>query len=158
LVELEAGAVQRFDRGVVHPRLLPEELLAPGGLLLRLGEPARQPLERGVALRRGTLLGLIDQLRQPPAPFVEAVEQGLEATEAEARRRLTKLVAQAKERASAERDASLKRLTRWLSQTKAKPAQSEKVLQEESRIHDAAIAALDGARLELDQSALVQLL
>jgi ATP-dependent helicase HepA len=94
----------------------------------------------------------------PPAPFVEAVEQGLEATEAEARRRLTKLVAQAKERASAERDASLKRLTRWLSQTKAKPAQREKVLQEESRIHDAAIAALDGARLELDQSALVQLL
>jgi hypothetical protein len=94
----------------------------------------------------------------PPATFVEAVEQGLEAAEAEARRRLAKLVAQAKERASAERDASLKRLTRWLSQTKAKPAQREKVLQEEARVHDAAMEALDGARLELDQSALVQLL
>ena len=94
----------------------------------------------------------------PPAPFVEAVEQGLEAAEAEARRRLAKLVAQAKERAKAERDASLKRLTRWLSQTKAKPAQREKVLQEEARVHDAAMDALDGARLELDQSALVQLL
>jgi len=94
----------------------------------------------------------------PPAPFVEAVEQGLEAAEAEARRRLARLVAQAKDRASAERDASLKRLSRWLAQTKAKPAQREKVLQEESRIHDAAIAALDGARLDLDQSALVQLL
>ncbi len=94
----------------------------------------------------------------PPAPFVEAVEQGLEEAEAEARRRLARLVAQAKDRASAERDASLKRLSRWLAQTKAKPAQREKVLQEESRIHDAAIAALDGARLDLDQSALVQLL
>jgi ATP-dependent helicase HepA len=94
----------------------------------------------------------------PPAPFVAAVEQGLAAAEAEARRRLAKLVADAKQRAAAERDASLARLSRWLSQTKAEPSQRDKILQEESRIHDAAISALDGARLELDQSALVQLL
>src|SRR6266478_2794864 len=85
----------------------------------------------------------------PPATFVAAVEQGLEAAEAEARRRLSKLVAQAKDRAAAERDASLERLARWLAQSKAKPAQREKILQDERRIHDAAIAALDGARLEL---------
>jgi ATP-dependent helicase HepA len=94
----------------------------------------------------------------PPAPFVAAVEQGLEAAEAEARRRLARLVAQAKESAAAERDSSLKRLSRWLSQSKASPAQREKILQEEARVHDAAMEALDGARLELDQSALVQLL
>jgi ATP-dependent helicase HepA len=94
----------------------------------------------------------------PPAPFVAAVEQGLAAAEAEAGRRLAKLVADAKLRAAAEREASLARLARWLSQTRAKPAQREKILQEEARVHDAAIAALDGARLELDQSALVQLL
>src|SRR6266849_4345558 len=94
----------------------------------------------------------------PPATFVAAVEQGLEAAEVEARRRLSKLVAQAKDRAAAEREASLERLARWLAQSKAKPAQREKILQDERRIHDAAIAALDGARLELDQSALIQLL
>jgi len=94
----------------------------------------------------------------PPAPFVAAVEQGLEAAEAEARRRLARLVAQAKESAAAERDSSLKRLSRWLSQGKASPAQREKILQEEARVHNAAMEALDGARLELDQSALVQLL
>jgi ATP-dependent helicase HepA len=94
----------------------------------------------------------------PPAPFVAAVEQGLEAAEAEARRRLARLVAQAKESAAAERDSSLKRLSRWLSQGKASPSQREKILQEEARVHDAAMEALDGARLELDQSALVQLL
>jgi len=94
----------------------------------------------------------------PPATFVAAVEQGLEAAEAEARRRLSKLVAQAKDRAAAERDASLERLSRWLAQSKAKAPQREQILQDERRIHDAAIAALDGARLELDQSALVQLL
>jgi len=94
----------------------------------------------------------------PPATFVEAVEQGLEAAETEAGRRLSKLVDQAKDRAAAERDASLERLTRWLLQSKAKPAQREKILEEEARFHDAAIAALDGATLELDQVALVQLL
>ena len=94
----------------------------------------------------------------PPAPFAAAVEEGLEAAEAEARRRLARLVAEAKERAAAERDASLERLSRWLLQGKAKPAQREKILQEEARVHDAAMEALDGARLELDQSALVQLL
>ena len=85
-------------------------------------------------------------------------QQVLQVTEAEARRRLTQLVAQAKEGAEGERDAALTRLRRWLSQTKAKPAQREKILEEEARFHDAAIAALDGATLELDQVALVQLL
>jgi len=89
---------------------------------------------------------------------VAAVEQGLEAAEAEAHRRLVKLLAQVKERASAEREASLQRLSRWLAQSKAKPAQRERVLEEEARVHDATMAALDGARLELDQCALVQLL
>jgi hypothetical protein len=93
----------------------------------------------------------------PPAAFVAAVERGLELAEQQARRRLAELVAQAKERARAERDSSLKRLQRWLSQTKAKPAQRERVLDEEARFHDAALAALDGAKLELDQAALVQL-
>src|SRR5712671_2728150 len=94
----------------------------------------------------------------PPAPFAAAVEQGLDAAEAEARRRLARLVADAKSRAAAERDASLQRLSRWLAQGKASPSQREKILQEEARVHDAAMEALDGARLELDQSALVQLL
>src|SRR5262249_51143308 len=78
----------------------------------------------------------------PPATFVEAVELGLEAAEAEANRRLSKLLEQAKHRAAAERDASVERLARWLLQSKAKPTQREKILQEERRIHDAAISAL----------------
>ena len=75
-----------------------------------------------------------------------------------ARRRLAELIAQAKERAKSERDSSLKRLQRWLSQTKAKGAERERILEEEAHFHDAAISALEGARLELDQLALVQLL
>ncbi|HWE25574.1 MAG TPA: hypothetical protein VG496_16680, partial [Myxococcales bacterium] len=94
----------------------------------------------------------------PPAAFVSAVEKGLEAAEADARRRLGQLVAEAKERAAAERDASLARLRRWLSQTKAKAGQREKILEQEAQFHDAAIAALSGAGIELDQVALVQLL
>ena len=123
---------------------------------------------RGGARASEELAAQLDSARQveavpapeggPPAAFVSAMEKGLEVAEADARRRLVQLVAQAKDRAEAERDASLKRLRRWLSQTKAKPAQREKILAEEARIHDGAIAALDGAGLELDQVALVQLL
>jgi ATP-dependent helicase HepA len=123
---------------------------------------------RGGARASEDLSAQLDSARQievvpapeggPPATFVSAVEQGLQVAEAEGRRRLKQLVSEAKERAEGERDAALERLRRWLSQTKAKPAQREKILEEEARFHDAAIAALDGASLELDQVALVQLL
>jgi hypothetical protein len=93
----------------------------------------------------------------PPPAFIAAVERALEVALEQASRRLADLVAQAKERARDERDSSLKRLQRWLSQTKAKAAQRERILGEEARFHDAALAALDGAQLELDQAALVQL-
>jgi ATP-dependent helicase HepA len=93
----------------------------------------------------------------PPAAFVAAVELGLAAAEAEAERRLSQLVAQARERAAAERDSALRRLSRWLAQSGAKAAERDRLLQEEARQHDAVVAALEGARLELDQTALVQL-
>src|SRR5947209_7101593 len=64
----------------------------------------------------------------PPATFVSAMEQGLVAAEADARQRLADLLGAAKERARAEREASLERLRRWLSQSKAKPSQREKIL------------------------------
>jgi ATP-dependent helicase HepA len=94
----------------------------------------------------------------PPGAFVAAVEQGLRAAEAEAQRRLSRLVAQAKERAAADGASSIERLSRWLDQSGAKATQRERILQNEAKVHDATIAALDGARLELDQAALVQLL
>jgi ATP-dependent helicase HepA len=94
----------------------------------------------------------------PPAAFIAAVERGLDVALERARRRLAELIAQAKERARSERDSSLKRLQRWLSQTNAKAAQREIILEEEAHFHDAAISALEGARLELDQLSLVQLL
>ena len=122
---------------------------------------------RGGARSSEDLAAQLDSARQieavpapeggPPPAFGTAVEQGLEAAEAEARRRLAQLVADAKERAEAERESSLRRLRRWLSQGKVKAAQREKVLDEEARLHDAAVAALDGAGLELDQVSLVQL-
>ena len=123
---------------------------------------------RGGARSSENLAAELDSARQiepvpapesgPPATFATAVEQGLSAAEADARRRLGQLVAQAKERVAAERAASLKRLARWLAQGKVKAAQREKIVAEEARLHDAAIAALDGAGLELDQVALVQLI
>ena len=47
---------------------------------------------------------------------------------------------------------------RFLAQSRVSAAKSEKILAEEAAIYDAVADALDGARLELDQIALVQLL
>ena len=123
---------------------------------------------RGGALVSDELAAQLDSARTieavpapeggPPAAFVAAVEQGLAAAEAEAQKRLTRLVAQAKERAASERDASLKRLNRWLLQSRAKAAERDRILRQEAQLHDSALAALDGARLELDQAALIQLI
>ena len=93
----------------------------------------------------------------PPAAFVQAVELALRTAEAEAQLRLVRLVAQAKEGVAAEKQAAHQRLRRWLSQSKVKAAEAERVLSAEAAIYDAVAGALDGARLELDQSALVQL-
>jgi ATP-dependent helicase HepA len=94
----------------------------------------------------------------PPAMFVQAVELGLQHAEAEAQRQLARLVAQARERVEAEKAASRRRLARWLSQSRVPAAKAEKILAEDGRVYDEAAAALQGARLSLDQAALVQLL
>jgi hypothetical protein len=94
----------------------------------------------------------------PPAPFVAAVEAGLRAAEAEAQKRLARLVAQAKERVAQDRAAAQKRLGRFLAQSRSPAGVREKLLAAEGRLYDQILDALDGARLELDQSALVQLL
>jgi ATP-dependent helicase HepA len=93
----------------------------------------------------------------PPAAFVQAVELALRTAEEEAQKRLARLVAQAKERVAEERDSAHKRLRRWLLQSKVKAPDADRVLAAEAKIYDAVADALDGARLELDQSALVQL-
>lgn len=93
----------------------------------------------------------------PPAAFVQAVELGLAAAEAEARSRLQKLVQAARERVAEERESALRRLSRWLSQSKARPADAGKALAAEGKVFDEAAAALLEARIELDQAALVQL-
>jgi RNase P protein component len=93
----------------------------------------------------------------PPAAFVQAVELALRTAEEEAQRRLARLVAQAKERVAEERNSAQKRLRRWLLQSKVKAPEADRVLSAEAKIYDAVADALDGARLELDQSALVQL-
>ena len=56
-----------------------------------------------------------------------------------------------------ERTASLKRLARFLGQSGVKEAEKERVLDEETALYEQVLGALDGARLELDQAALVQL-
>jgi ATP-dependent helicase HepA len=94
----------------------------------------------------------------PPASFVTAVETALRAAEAEARKRLARLIDQAQQAAQAEKDASLRRLARWLSQSKAKPAEKQRALDAESALHDQVAEALAAAHLELDQAAIVQLL
>ncbi len=94
----------------------------------------------------------------PPAPFIAAVELALRHAEADAQHRLERLIAQAKERVTAEKHASHKRLARWLAQSKVAKAKATALLEEDGKVFDSAAAALDGARLELDQAALVQLL
>ena len=93
----------------------------------------------------------------PPAAFVQAVELALAAAEGEAKQRLGRLVREAKERLAQEKAAAQKRLSRWLAQSGVPEGKQAEVLEEEGRLHDAAAAALDGVRLELDQAALVQL-
>jgi len=93
----------------------------------------------------------------PPPAFVAAIERGLARAEAEAQKRLARLVAEAKERLAKEAAASRRRLERWLSQGGAKAKERERILAEEAALHDAARGALDGARLELDQAAVAQL-
>ncbi len=81
----------------------------------------------------------------------------LRAAQEEAQVRLDRLVSQAKERVAEEKESAQKRLRRWLAQSRVKTAEADKVLAAEAKIYDAVADALDGARLELDQSALVQL-
>ena len=94
----------------------------------------------------------------PPGAFVQAVELGLRAAEAEAQKRLVQIVSAAKERVQVDRDLAQRRLLRWLLQSKVPAARREELLDDEARLYDQTAAALDGARLELDQAALVQLL
>jgi len=93
----------------------------------------------------------------PPATFVQAVESGLRVARDEAERRLRRLIEEAKRGVAAEKESASRRLSRWLSQSQVPAASAEKVLAAEAKLYDEAAAALDGARLELDQAALVQL-
>jgi ATP-dependent helicase HepA len=93
----------------------------------------------------------------PPGAFIAAVEQGVRAAQAEAESRLARLVADAKERVAREKLASRKRLARWLAQGSAKESERERILAEDAALYDAAGEALDGARLEMDQIAVAQL-
>ncbi len=94
----------------------------------------------------------------PPAPFIAAVELALRHAEVDAQHRLERLIAQARERVTAEKHASHKRLSRWLAQSKVPKAKAAALLEEDAKVFASAAAALDGARLELDQAALIQLL
>ena len=93
----------------------------------------------------------------PPGAFVEAMELGLSAAQAEAQRRLQKVVEAARERLDAERDGALRKLSRWLSQSHAKAAEAQRAIAAEAKVYDDAAAALGKARIELDQAALIQL-
>jgi ATP-dependent helicase HepA len=93
----------------------------------------------------------------PPAAFVQAVELGLRVAQEEARGSLLRLVTSAQQKLASERDAALARLGRWLAQSRVKPAEAEKARAAEAKLYDEAAEALLGARLELDQAALVQL-
>jgi len=90
-------------------------------------------------------------------PFVAAIERGLGRAETEAQKRLARLVADAKERLDRDKEASLERLGRWLAQSGAKAKQRDRILAEDAAMYEAASSALDGARLELDQAAVAQL-
>lgn len=94
----------------------------------------------------------------PPAAFVAAVEGGRLAAQAEAERRLARFVAAARQRVEEDAERSFQRLVRFFSQSGATKAQRERALAAERRLHEETARALDGARLELDQLSLVQLL
>jgi ATP-dependent helicase HepA len=93
----------------------------------------------------------------PPGAFVQAVEAGLGVAQEEAQRRLRRLVEGAKTGIRAEQEAAARRLLRWLSQSKVAASEADKLVSQEAQLFDQAAAALDGARLELDQVALIQL-
>ncbi|MGZ6142085.1 MAG: hypothetical protein ACXWLM_02045, partial [Myxococcales bacterium] len=93
----------------------------------------------------------------PPAAFVQAVELALRTAEQEAQQRLEDLIAVATRRVAHEKEAAVRRVGRWLSQSKVKAADASKVLAAEAAVYDAAAAALAEARLELDQASLIQL-
>jgi ATP-dependent helicase HepA len=93
----------------------------------------------------------------PPGAFAQAIESGLRVAQEEAQRRLRRIVEAAKSGIGAELESATRRLERWLAQSKVGEADARRVLQAEEKIHEEAAAALDGARLELDQAALVQL-
>jgi ATP-dependent helicase HepA len=93
----------------------------------------------------------------PPAAFVQAVELALRRAQEEARKRLGEVVAAARRGVAAEKEAGLRRIGRWLAQSRARKPDAERVLQAEAAVYDEAASALDGARLELDQAALIQL-
>jgi len=93
----------------------------------------------------------------PPAAFAQAVESALRVAQEEAQRRLRELVEGAKAGIRAEQEAARRRLERWLLQSKVPAGEAEKVLAREARVFEEAVGALEGARLELDQAALVQL-
>jgi ATP-dependent helicase HepA len=93
----------------------------------------------------------------PPGAFAQAVESGLRVAQEEAGRRLRKLVEEAKGGIRSEQEAATRRLRRWLLQSKVPAAEAARLVAAEANVYDEATAALDGARIELDQAALVQL-
>ncbi len=93
----------------------------------------------------------------PPGGFVQAVEGAVRKAQEEAQRRLANLVLLAKRGVASEKEVALRRARRWLSQSGARKSDAERVLAAEAKLYDDVAAALDGARLELDQAALVQL-
>jgi len=121
---------------------------------------------RGAARAEDTLAAQLDSAHLepvpapeggPPAAFAQAVEMALRTARDEAERRLRSLIEDAKRGLAREKDAASRRLSRWLSQSKVPASSAEKVLAAESKLYDEASTALDSARLELDQAALVQL-
>jgi hypothetical protein len=85
------------------------------------------------------------------------VEGGIRVAQEEAQRRLRRLVEAAKAGIGSEQEAAARRLSRWLAQSKVGKADAARALRAEAAVYEEAAAALDGARLELDQAALVQL-
>jgi ATP-dependent helicase HepA len=93
----------------------------------------------------------------PPPAFVQAVELALRVAQEEAHKALVRLITSAQQKLANEKEAALARLGRWLSQSRVKPSDAAKARAAESKVYDEAAEALLGARLELDQAALVQL-
>jgi len=97
----------------------------------------------------------LDSSRVEPVPAPEGGPPGV--AQEEAQRRLRTTVEEAKRGIQAEKEAASRRLLRWLAQSKVGEAEARRVLEAETKLYEEAAAALDGARLELDQAALIQL-